>query len=454
MRGTGRRAALAATALLVLTGCTEGGGAGRSGAPTATTSVSATPSVTASEPATTTGDWSQPGLVDRDGEDHEVPLPELGGGEVLDVTDFGADPRPGSGDDAEAVRDAIAAAQPGDEVHLPEGVYDLTTSAPGRDPANLLLRSSVDLRGDGAGVTVLRTSYDGEEGSAVVLGVAVEDVAVRGLTVTSTYDGPLGSDPDEETGGGPDFGVRIGERDGTGSSRVLLEDVHVERFRRHGISVKASREVTVRGCHVADATSVGPGGAGYGIAVQGRVGQRDPDADDDSRHNVVVGNLLDGEHLRHGIVLQFATHNNLVSDNVVEGVVLDAIELRGEGEYLNEIRGNAVSAAGRAGVALGDGAGPAARHGASGEGNWVHRNALRDNDVGVSVSGGTPGTRIEDNTVVAGSWSTAGIDLDDAPRTLVEGNTIIGDGAFVPLQALRPGQVEAYDNRVSGGQGP
>ncbi len=71
------------------------------------------------------GDWQAPGLVDRSGKPIEVPTPGPATGKTLDVTDFGADPDPDSHDDAAAIRAALDAAVPGDEVLLPAGTYDL-----------------------------------------------------------------------------------------------------------------------------------------------------------------------------------------------------------------------------------------------------------------------------------------------------------------------------------------
>ena len=79
--------------------------------------------------------------------------------------------------------------------------------------------------------------------------------------------------------------------------------------------------------------------------------QRDPDAANDSRHNVVIDNTFDGRHLRHAILLQFPTHNNLVAENNIVGSLLDAIDLHGEGEYLNEVRDNTVIGGQPAGIA-------------------------------------------------------------------------------------------------------
>ncbi|WP_181312977.1 right-handed parallel beta-helix repeat-containing protein [Nocardioides campestrisoli] len=377
--------------------------------------------------------------------------PEPPAGVAYDVTELGADPEPGTGDDAPAIREALAAAEAGDEVVLPAGVYDLHSAHPDDEDANLLLADGVRLRGAGDDATVLRTSFDGEDDSAVVRGLGVEDSTVSDLAITSGHAGGLGSDPEEEgPGGGPAYGVQIGEDDGEGSRGALVEDVSVERFQRHGITVKASREVTVTGCRVADATSVGPGGSGYGIAVEGPADQRDPEADDDSRDNVVVGNHLDGTHLRHGILLQFATHDNLVADNTITGGVLDAIDLHGEGEYDNEIRGNTITEVGAAAIALGNPGGTKHEHDASGEGNWVHDNRLVGNEQGVVVVLGTPETLVEDNEIVGERGSVAGVELRHAPGTVVRDNTITGDGVGDGFWAVVLAEDGGTDGRGAG----
>lgn len=226
-----------------------------------------------------------------------------------------------------------------------------------------------------------------------------------------------------------------------------MQDVRVERFRRHGISLKATREVIVRGCRIADATSVGEGGRGYGIAVEGRAGQRDTSAPNDSRHTVVIDNVLEGRHLRHAVLVQFPTHNNLIADNLVVGSVLDAIDLHGEGEYLNEIRGNTVVNGQRAAIALGNSGGSTHSHAASGEGNRVHRNDLIANQVGVLIILGTPDTVVERNRIVTAPGSAAGIRIDDGPGTVVQKNTIVNAEGVEPFDVDDSG-VELSDNRV------
>ncbi|MEH7245342.1 right-handed parallel beta-helix repeat-containing protein [Neobacillus niacini] len=373
------------------------------------------------------GDWHDPGLVDRSGAQIKVKTPGPAAGKTLDVTQFGADPDPDSHDDAAAIRAALDAAKPGDEVMLPAGTYDLRSTDPADKSANIVLRSGVDLRGEGQERTVLLTSLDGEEDSRVIRGSGVHDVIVADFTITSRHEGPLGDDPnDGNAGGGPMYGIYLGAYKGQASSRVLMKNLGIRRFERHGISVKASREVTLSGNSVSEATAVGPGGQGYGIAIEGTADQRDPDASNDSRHNVVIGNTFDGKHLRHAILLQFPTHNNLVAENTITGSHLDAIDLHGEGEYLNEIRNNTVIGGQGAGIALGNSGGSKNKHDASGPGNWVHSNDLIGNRQGVLVILGTPDTLIEDNKITAGEKSKAGIEIRNAPSTKLHGNHITG----------------------------
>ncbi|RDW15190.1 hypothetical protein CWR48_19355 [Oceanobacillus arenosus] len=402
------------------------------------------------EPASSEqGDWQLPGLVDRSGAPIEVPTPGPATGRTLDVTDFGADPDPDSHDDAAAIRAALDAAEPGDEVLLPAGTYDLRSTDPDDKLANIVLKSGVDLRGEGWESTVLLTSFDGEDDSRVIRGLGVHDVIVADFTITSRHEGPLGDDTDDgDAGGGPMYGVNIGAKKGQASSQVLVKNLDIRRFERHGISIKGSREVTISGNYISEATAVGPGGQGYGIAIEGSADQHDPNATNDSRHNVVIGNTLDGKNLRHAILLQFPTHNNLVAENTIFGSHLDAIDLHGEGEYLNEVRDNTVVGGHRAGIALGNSGGAKNKHDASGPGNWVHSNDLIGNRQGVLVILGTPDTLVVDNRITAGEDSKTGIEVRNAPGTELRGNHITGgtDGFW----AIRLKKDSGTDGRGKG----
>ncbi|WP_156739558.1 right-handed parallel beta-helix repeat-containing protein [Occultella aeris] len=377
--------------------------------------------------------WTEPGLVEPDGTAHVITEPAPAAGATLDVRDYGADPAPDTGDDAVGLRAAIAAADAGDRVLLPPGTYDLISTDPADPTTHVVLRSGVHLIGSGADVTILRSALTEETSAGKVLrGYGVHDVVIADLTVTSTFDGPFSDDPNDNTiGGGPTYGIYLAHQGPNGSERVLVENVTVERFQRIAIRIERSRDVIVRGSHFANATSVGGGGAGYGIAIQGAPGEDRYAYDDDSRYSLITGNTFDGTYLRHAILLQYYTHNNLITGNTITGGVLDAIDLHGEDEYQNEISWNAVTGGRAAGIALGNTGGGATQHDASGPGNWVHHNTLRGNREAVIVMLGSPATLIEHNVIVAGQFAPArsGIELRNAPGTVVRANVVTGNRA-------------------------
>ncbi|WP_407319743.1 right-handed parallel beta-helix repeat-containing protein [Isoptericola halotolerans] len=376
--------------------------------------------------------WTEPGLVTPAGDRFRPQEPGEATGRTIDVRDHGADPAPQSGDDAAAIRAALADAQPGDEVYLPEGTYDLQSTEAADPTTHVALRSGVDLRGDGDG-TVLTSAFTPETQSGKVLrGYGVQDVRISDLTVSSTYDGPLPTDhQDDAAGGGPAYGIVVANLGSRASQQVLVEDVVIERFQKMGVRIEKSREVTVRGSTFREATSVGGGGNGYGISIQGTAGKDRYAYTDDSRHNVVVDNEFDGTHLRHSILLQYWTHNNLVARNTIDGGVLDAIDMHGEDEYLNEIRYNKVTDVQAAGIALGNTGGTATQHDAAGPGNWIHSNVLQNNREGILLILGTPDTLVERNVITRGRGDhvRSGIEVRNAPGTVVQHNTVLANRA-------------------------
>lgn len=422
--------------------------------------------------------WTTPGLVEPDGEPYALTPPAPATGQTVNVLDHGADPADGTGDDAAAIRAAVAAAEPGDEVYLPPGVYDLDTTVPADPTTNIALRSGIHLRGAGADETILRSALTPQTPSGKVLrGMGITDVVVADLTVTSTFDGEFSDDPSADAGGGPAYGIFVSNLGVRPSLRVVIDAVTVERYQRMGVRIEKSRDVEVRGSTFRDATSVGGGGAGYGVTIQGTPLEDRYAYPDDSRHNVVRDNTFEGPYLRHAILLQYYTHNNLVVGNRITGTVLDAIDLHGEDEYLNEVRGNTVISSRAAGIALGNTGGTATQHDASGPGNWIHGNVLQGNREGVLVHIGSPDTLIENNVVVRGHRSPArvGIEVRHAPRTVVRANTITGNradgfwgirltddpgddghGAGIPTDVLIDGNVVAANSngvRIDAGSG-
>lgn len=371
--------------------------------------------------------WTAPGLVTPQG-DRYVPVePGAVQGRTIDVRDHGADPAPNSGDDAAAIRAAIDAAQPGDEVYLPAGTYDLLSTESADPTTNIALRTGVHLRGAGS-ATVLKSALTPATQSGKVLrGYGIQNVSISELTVSSTFDGPLPTDHrDNAAAGGPAYGIVVANLGSRPSARVLVEGVTVERFQKVGVRIDKSRDVTVRDSTFRSATSVGGGGNGYGVSIQGTPGADRYAYDDDSRYNAVVGNDFDGTHLRHAILLQYWTHNNLVAGNIIRGGVLDAIDLHGEDEYLNEIADNVITDGSAAGIALGNTGGTSTQHDASGRGNWIHGNELTNNREGILLILGSPDTVVEDNVIKQGRGDhvRSGIEVRNAPGTVVQRNSI------------------------------
>lgn len=379
--------------------------------------------------------FTEPGLTEADGSPHPLPARNPVSGDRLDVTDFGADPADDGRDDAPAINAAIEAAERGDEVYLPAGVYLLASGVASDASTNVALRSGINLRGEGQDETVLRSAFTSADGSGkVVRGYGIEDVVVSDLTVSSTYDGPFSEDPDDdEAGGGPQYGVFVSAAVGSPSQRVYVERVTVERFERMGVRIESSRDVVVSDCLFRDATSVGGGGAGYGVSIQGIAKADRLGFPDDAHHNVVRDSTFAGPHLRHGALLQFVTHNNLITGNTFSDIVLDAVDLHGEDEYLNEVAANRFDGVRAAAIALGNtGGSPPSNHDASGPGNWIHHNVVHSAArEGILVHLGTPDTVIEHN-VIAGLRApedASGIEVRNGPGTVVRGNVITGNRA-------------------------
>ncbi|HEY8471131.1 MAG TPA: right-handed parallel beta-helix repeat-containing protein [Natronosporangium sp.] len=377
--------------------------------------------------------FTAPGLTEPDGSPHPLPPRNPVSGDRHNVTDYGADPADTDHDDAPAINAAIAAAQRGDEVYLPAGVYNLNSGVAADVSSNIALRSGINLRGAGQDRTILRSAFTEADAGKVVRGYGVTDIVISDLTVSSTFDGPFSEDPNADAGGGPQYGIFLSDAVSQPSQRIYIERVTVERFERMGIRIASSQDVVVTGCRFRDATSVGGGGRGYGVSIQGIAKTDRLGFPDDSRHNVVRDSVFEGPYLRHGVLLQFVTHNNLVANNEFTDIVLDAVDLHGEDEYLNEVRGNRFRGVRAAAIALGNTGGTApSNHDASGPGNWIHHNHIRTAArEGIKVHMGSPDTVIEHNIItgLSGPANGRGIQILNAPGTQVRNNVITGNQA-------------------------
>ena len=95
---------------------------------TGDTPVAIVPNITPTPPAGTIP-FTKAGLTNPDGTVHALHTPNPVTGATIDVTGYGVDLADNASDDRVAIQNAINAASPGDEVYLPNGVYNLITIA-------------------------------------------------------------------------------------------------------------------------------------------------------------------------------------------------------------------------------------------------------------------------------------------------------------------------------------
>lgn len=379
--------------------------------------------------------YIEPGLINPDGSEHVLPRPNPVTGKTLNVLDFGADPTANAADDRPAIQKAIDSANPGDEVYLPNGVYNLHSGSETDRVSHLTLKSGVNLRGQSQAGAILVSNFNPEDNqkynTRVLKAFGLRDILISNLTVTSTFNGKYSTDHriNNPHSGGPVYGIHLEDYAGEPCRNITINGITVEKFQRTGIRVSKSHDVAVRNCVFQNATDVGGGGAGYGITLQGeghdknRIGHAN-----DSRYNLVENCRFLGPYLRHGIIIQYFTHNNAVRNNVFEKTILDAIDLHGEDEYFNEVYGNQVrDVLTGAGIALGN---TGATHDASGPYNHIHGNTITNCREGIKVSLGSPDTLIENNMITGCSVPAGrGIYVLNAPRTMIRGNKISGNNS-------------------------
>lgn len=372
--------------------------------------------------------FTAPGMTEADGTAHPVHSPHPVTGRTLNVLSYQADPEDNGKDDGAAIQAAIDDARPGDEVYLPNGVYQLTGSPD--TLVNLKLKSGVNLRGESQAGTILKSSLSKVKNSALMKAAGQHDLVISDMTLTSTWTGAYTTDHqvNNPDAGGPDSMIIIANFGEVPSYNITVDRVTVEKYIRMGIRIDNSRDVVVRRSLFRNATDVGPGGAGYGVSIQGLAKQDRNGYDNDTLWNLVEDSRFEGPYLRHGALIQFVAHNNVLRNNEFIRTKLDAIDLHGELEYLNEVYGNTIrDIPTGAGIGLGNTGGTApSNHSKTGPRNYIHDNTIRNAREGINVIMGTPDTIIERNVIentdqVAGA---KGIRVLNGPGTVIRDNII------------------------------
>jgi len=368
--------------------------------------------------------YSEPGLINPDGSVHEIVIIEEGNGRIVNVKDEALNLSDSSSDDGLIIQKWLDEAKAGDELIFPEGIYNVYST--------INVPSDVKLIGDTRTVFKFMET-DGQHDSSFLMLKGVHNVLIKGIRFTSDFEGKLTTDHEENNpdAAGPKYVIHICDTDDKiPSYNVTVDQVLVEKYKVMGVRIESSHDVAVINSVFENATDLGGGGAGYGVSIQGegheinRLGYAN-----DSRFNLVDHCQFIGPYLRHGVLLQYSSHNNLVSNNILTNTQLDAIDLHGEDEYLNEISGNSIrDIETGAGIGVGN---SGASHDSSGPSNYIHDNDIENAREGIKVGLGSPDTLIENNritgaTVVKGM----GIYLQNAPGTIIRDNQISNSEAI------------------------
>jgi len=371
-----------------------------------------------------------PGFYNEDGSVHEILDPYWPWGDTVNVLDYGADVLDNDNDDRPAIEAAVNAASMGDLVYFPNGVYNMKSAHTSSSTSHIVLSDGYHLHGESMDGAVIKSQFPlGVNESSTTKTVSIFGkfaITIKNLTFTSNFDGVYYTDrvynnPDRSA---PGVHIYIDDSGSTPSRRVTVDNCKFEKFRAMAIRLANSSDCIVRNCDFSLATDVGGGGAGYGISLQGNGHGNDSyGLARDSRYNLIENNTFTGPQIRHGVVVQYFSHNNLVRNNVIVGTIMDALDLHGEDEYNNEFCFNTVTD-----VTMGGGVGvgnTGAEHDASGYNNYIHHNTFINCREGVKVYLGSPHTRIEHNTVESCAVSSGkGFYILNGPHTTIKNNTI------------------------------
>jgi len=380
------------------------------------------------------GNWNMPGLYQSDGSAYTMPIANRVSGETIDVTDFGAKADDPNFDNTSAFKEAIESANEGDEIFVPEGSFYFKTfsSSAGGYRAHINLQSFINFRGAGEDKTFIVSNFDTSinenDSSTVIMAFSEESIKISDLTVTSVateMPDPDDSSHNNENFDGPKYGITVdNDNPSFVSQNIVIENVTVEKFRRMGVRIKKSRAVTLDQMTFKNALDLGGGGHGYGVSIQGQANGLDfTDTNVDTMFNVVKNSTFEGPYLRHGVIVQYYAHNNLITNNTFDDLLLDSVDLHGEDEYSNEISENTMTNTRRgAGIGVGN---SGATHDASGRNNLIINNTIEGGLRGIDVLYGSPSTIIYKNSISNLTAENAtGILIEDGPKTKIVGNSI------------------------------
>lgn len=345
--------------------------------------------------------------------------PQNNVGSTFNLNDYGATPGNSEDDDALAIQAAFAAMSFGDDLLIGSGDYHLKST--------VTVPDGISLKGNLSEVPVFKTmGID----TAFKIDAGRKDVTLWGLSI-SGEDLML------------DYGVFIGEPNGSQVQRVWLNELQIQNFNKRAIQVRSAKHVKIEDCHIQNALQLGGGGFGYGIALN-----------DSNNNNNWVTDCFIGPVIRHGVLIQYSAHNNLIEKNTCFETTEDAYDLHGEDEFGNELRfnlaywdGDSSTVGSPSGFGVGN---TGATHDNSGPGNWIHHNEVRGYQIGIEVIQESHIQFLDNNQLTANADSGIKIHNGSGNSVYIRGNDI--EGSKVGIQASRSLGLVIDGNTISGNE--
>jgi hypothetical protein len=337
--------------------------------PTPTPSSSATPTPTPTPtstptPTPSTGKPCDAGLTEA----FQTPDPVTG--RTVNILSYGATANNSSDDDAGAINAAIAAAQYGDEVLIPNGTFHIKTR-------KIKLKSGVSLRGEtktGAILAAQFNSVSENQGSYLLQAEpGVHDLTLSNFTITSTGGQEL------------NYAIFLGVETGANVYRIAVQETIIEKFAKNGVGVRNGNFILIKNNLIREATQTGGGGYGYGVMLGYS-----------NTYNCWVSNNYIGPGIRHAVLIQYYSHHNLVDYNTADSTTEDSYDLHGEDEYSNELCYNKAFNGSASGIGIGN-TGGSPEHYNAGPNNWIHHNEVWNCEHGFNLFRESHSQWIEDN---------------------------------------------------------
>ncbi len=344
-------------------------------------------------------------------------MPENGEGNVFKLSDFGATAGDSGDDDSAAFLAAFAAMSAGDILELGAGEFHIKSQI--TVPSGLTV---IGAENDGSVLRAVGTS------TALKITPGSQDITVSDLVIIGE---------DELL----DYGVFIGDTNASPPQRIWIKNLRIERFNKRAIQVRAAKHVKIEDCRLLNALQLGGGGFGYGVTLN----------DAGNNNNWVTGCFI-GPVIRHGILIQFSAHNNLIEGNTCFETTEDAYDLHGEDEYGNELRfnlaywdGDSSTVGSPSGFGIGN---TGATHDNSGPANWIHNNEVRGYQIGIEVIQESHIQFIDGNTFTDNADVGVKIHNGSGNSIYVRNNTI--SGSSVGVQASRSAGLVVDGNSITG----